>query len=32
MAAEAARVELMIAHAPAYSFVTDLKADQICTP
>jgi uncharacterized protein YcsI (UPF0317 family) len=32
MAAEAAKVELMIAHAPAYSFVTDLKADQLCTP
>ena len=31
-AALASKVDLMIAHAPAHSFVTDLKADQICIP
>lgn len=31
-AAEAAKVELMIAHSPAYSFVTDIKADEFCLP
>jgi uncharacterized protein YcsI (UPF0317 family) len=31
-AAEAAEVELMITHAPAHSFITDLKADQFCIP
>lgn len=28
----ASRPSLMITHAPAHSFVTDLKADQICIP
>lgn len=28
----ASKPELMIAHAPAHSFVTDLKADQVCLP
>jgi uncharacterized protein YcsI (UPF0317 family) len=27
-AAEAAKIELMITHAPAHSFITDIKADQ----
>jgi len=31
-AAEAAKIDLMITHAAGHSFVTDLKADQICTP
>jgi uncharacterized protein YcsI (UPF0317 family) len=31
-AAEAAHIELMITHAAGHSFVTDLKADQICIP
>lgn len=31
-AALAARVELMLAHAPAYSFISDLRADEFCTP
>ncbi|MBM3832815.1 MAG: DUF1445 domain-containing protein [Verrucomicrobia bacterium] len=29
-AAEAAKIDLMIAHAPAHGFITDLKADEIC--
>ena len=28
----ASKPELMITHAPAHSFVTDLLADQICIP
>ncbi len=32
LAVEAARPPLMIAHAPAHGFVTDLKADQFCLP
>lgn len=28
----ASKPQLMITHAPAHSFVTDLKADQICMP
>ncbi|MBT3360717.1 MAG: DUF1445 domain-containing protein [Rhodospirillales bacterium] len=28
----AAKIDLMITHAPAHSFITDLSADQICTP
>lgn len=31
-AAEAARPDLMITHAPGHGFITDLKADQICLP
>jgi uncharacterized protein YcsI (UPF0317 family) len=31
-AAEAAKIDLMITHAPAHSFITDLKADRICLP
>lgn len=31
-AALEARIELLIAHAPAHSFVTDLEADRFCTP
>ena len=31
-AAEAARLPLTITHAPAHSFVTDLRADHICLP
>jgi len=31
-AALAARVEIMIAHAPAHGFVTDLLADEFCLP
>ena len=31
-AALASKVDLMIAHAPAHSFVTDLKAERICIP
>ena len=31
-AALAAKVDLMITHAPAHGFVTDLLADQFCTP
>ena len=29
-AALAARIELMIGHAPAHGFITDLKADELC--
>jgi len=28
----ASKPRLMIAHAPAHSFVTDLRADQVCIP
>jgi uncharacterized protein YcsI (UPF0317 family) len=31
-AALQAKVELLIAHAPAYGFVTDLEADRFCIP
>lgn len=31
-AAEVSRIDLLIAHAPAHSFISDLKADEICTP
>ncbi|MHC4147222.1 MAG: D-glutamate cyclase family protein [Planctomycetota bacterium] len=31
-AAEAAKPDLMITHAPGHGFITDLKADQICLP
>jgi uncharacterized protein YcsI (UPF0317 family) len=31
-AAIAARIELMLAHAPAHGFVTDLRADALCIP
>jgi uncharacterized protein YcsI (UPF0317 family) len=31
-AALAARIELMVAHAPAHGFVTDLEADRFCLP
>jgi len=31
-AAEAARVEFMITHSPAYSFITDRRADEFCLP
>jgi len=31
-AAEAAKIDLMITHAPAHGFITDLKADEICLP
>lgn len=31
-AAETAKIDLMIAHAPAHGFITDLKSDQICMP
>lgn len=31
-AAIASKVDLLIAHAPAHAFVTDLKPDQICIP
>jgi uncharacterized protein YcsI (UPF0317 family) len=31
-AAEAAKPDLMITHAPGHGFITDLKADQICSP
>ncbi|MBM3839249.1 MAG: DUF1445 domain-containing protein [Verrucomicrobia bacterium] len=31
-AAEAAKIDLMIAHAPGHGFITDLKADQLCLP
>ena len=31
-AAEAAGIDLMIAHAPAHGFISDLKADKICLP
>jgi uncharacterized protein YcsI (UPF0317 family) len=31
-AAESAGLELMITHAPAHGFITDLKADQVCLP
>jgi uncharacterized protein YcsI (UPF0317 family) len=32
VAAETAGIELMITHAPAHGFITDLKADQFCIP
>jgi uncharacterized protein YcsI (UPF0317 family) len=28
----ASKPELMITHAPAHSFITDLKADEVCIP
>jgi uncharacterized protein YcsI (UPF0317 family) len=31
-AAEAAKPDLMITHAPGHGFITDLKADQFCLP
>jgi len=31
-AALAAKIDLMITHAPAHSFITDLKADRVCSP
>ena len=31
-AAEAAGIELLISHAPAHGFITDLKADLLCVP
>lgn len=31
-AAEAAKIDLMITHAPAHGFVSDLKADELCLP
>ncbi len=31
-AALACKLDLLIAHAPAHSFVTDLKSDQLCIP
>jgi uncharacterized protein YcsI (UPF0317 family) len=31
-AALAARIELMITHAPAHGFITDLEADRFCIP
>lgn len=31
-AAEAARLPVFIAHAPAHSFITDVRADRICMP
>ena len=31
-AAEAAKLDLMITHAPGHGFITDLKADQVCQP
>ena len=31
-AALASEVDIMIAHAPAHGFVTDLKADEFCLP
>lgn len=31
-AALAARIEFMIAHAPAHGFITDLQADRFCLP
>lgn len=31
-AAEAAKIDLMITHAPGHAFITDLKADQFCLP
>ncbi len=31
-AAETAKIELMITHAPAHGFVSDLRADEICLP
>ena len=32
VAAEAAGIELLISHAPAHGFITDLKADLLCVP
>ena len=31
-AAEAARLPLMITHAPAHSFITDMRAERLCLP
>ncbi|MCI0538761.1 MAG: DUF1445 domain-containing protein [Verrucomicrobiales bacterium] len=31
-AAESAGIDLMITHAPAHGFITDLKADHVCIP
>ena len=31
-AALASKLDLLIAHAPAHAFVTDLQSDQICIP
>ena len=31
-AAEAAKLDLMITHAPGHGLITDLKADQVCLP
>lgn len=31
-AALAAKIDIMITHAPAHSFITDLPADRVCTP
>ena len=31
-AAEAAKLDLMITHAPGHGFITDLKADHVCLP
>lgn len=31
-AAVAAGIDIMITHAPAHSFITDLRADRVCTP
>ncbi len=31
-AAEAAGIDLMITHAPAHGFISDLKSDEICLP
>ncbi len=31
-AAESATIDLMITHAPAHGFISDLRADEFCTP
>jgi uncharacterized protein YcsI (UPF0317 family) len=31
-AAEAAKIDLMITHAPAHGFISDLRSDRICLP
>ena len=31
-AAEAARIDLMITHAPAHGFISDLRAEELCLP
>lgn len=31
-AAESANIDLMIAHAPGHGFISDLKADELCSP